>query len=215
MAAPATDRVDDSARNWNRISLRLAPRAFRTPISRIRPATDSNMIFMITMPPTTRETDTSPGIAANRILLMVSHVLRRSLDVWSQKLFSSPGRSRRSRLKAASTSSIAACISSVVRAFTVISPMRLRCQAMVSRNVEMGTSTDASRITPRRPPCLSHTPMTSSRVDPRRMRLPIGLTCGNSFSAMSAPMTATLSDFRSSRGDIPRPSAMSQPCMVS
>ena len=70
-------------------------------------------------------------------------------------------------------------------------------------------------MTPSRPPCLSHTPTTSSRVDPSRMRFPIGLPSGNNLSAMSAPMTATLSDFRSSSGDMPRPSATSHPCIAS
>jgi len=43
-----------SSRNWVRIALRGAPRAFRTPISRVRSVTATSMMFMIPIPPTTR-----------------------------------------------------------------------------------------------------------------------------------------------------------------
>ncbi len=62
-AAPTVDRVADSTTNWARMSRRLAPSAFRMPISRVRSDTAMSMMFMITMPPTTREMATSPGSA--------------------------------------------------------------------------------------------------------------------------------------------------------
>ncbi len=53
--------VADSMRNWRRMSLRRAPSALRTPISRVRSVTETSMMFMMTMPPTTSET---PAMAA-------------------------------------------------------------------------------------------------------------------------------------------------------
>jgi len=44
-------------RNWRRTSRLRAPRAISTPISLVRSTTATSMMFMITMPPTPRETD--------------------------------------------------------------------------------------------------------------------------------------------------------------
>src|SRR5512135_2828768 len=51
---PIAEMTEDSMRNWKRISLRRAPTAMRMPISLVRSETDTNMMFMITMPPTIR-----------------------------------------------------------------------------------------------------------------------------------------------------------------
>src|SRR6185312_2813537 len=64
-SAPAADSVADSTTNWARMSRRRAPSAFRMPISRVRSLTAINMMFMITIPPTTREIATRPGRATN------------------------------------------------------------------------------------------------------------------------------------------------------
>ena len=40
--------------SWLRMSRYLAPRDFRMPISRVRSVTDTSMIFMMPMPPTSR-----------------------------------------------------------------------------------------------------------------------------------------------------------------
>ena len=53
-APPKTDRITDSTRNWRRMSRRRAPSALRTPISRMRSVTETSMMFMTTMPPTSR-----------------------------------------------------------------------------------------------------------------------------------------------------------------
>ena len=42
-------------RNCIRMLRRVAPSALRMPISRVRSVTDTSMMFMITMPPTTSE----------------------------------------------------------------------------------------------------------------------------------------------------------------
>lgn len=53
---PRQDRTRDSKRNWRRILRLLAPTALRIPISRERSETETSMIFMTPMPPTSRET---------------------------------------------------------------------------------------------------------------------------------------------------------------
>jgi hypothetical protein len=46
------------------MSLRRAPSALRTPISRVRSVTETSMIFMITMPPTTSEMEAMAMVTA-------------------------------------------------------------------------------------------------------------------------------------------------------
>ncbi len=61
---PRPASMDDSTRNWFRMSCRRAPTDFRTPISRVRSLTTASMMFMITTPPTTMKTLTTPTAAA-------------------------------------------------------------------------------------------------------------------------------------------------------
>ena len=44
-----------SSRNWDRMFFSVAPRAFLRPISCVRSVTDTSMMFMMPMPPTTSE----------------------------------------------------------------------------------------------------------------------------------------------------------------
>ena len=44
-----------STRNWMRMSVRFAPRAFLRPISFVLSVTDTNIIFIIPIPPTSNE----------------------------------------------------------------------------------------------------------------------------------------------------------------
>ncbi len=76
------------------MSRRRAPSALRTPISRVRSSTDISMMFMITMPPTTRATATRPGPATSSTFLIVFQASSTSLAVSMSKSFSSPGRRR-------------------------------------------------------------------------------------------------------------------------
>ena len=55
---PAADSINDSTRNWFRMSLCLAPTDLRIPISCVRSVTTASMMFMITTPPTTMNTET-------------------------------------------------------------------------------------------------------------------------------------------------------------
>ena len=55
MTPPMAEVVPASMINWLRISRPLAPRDLRMPISRVRSVTDTSMMFIMPMPPTTRE----------------------------------------------------------------------------------------------------------------------------------------------------------------
>ena len=54
-AQPSIHSTTASIRNCTRMVRRLAPMAFRMPISRVRSVTVTSMMFMIPMPPTIRE----------------------------------------------------------------------------------------------------------------------------------------------------------------
>ena len=53
---PKSVMTTDSAKNWRRISLELAPIAFLMPISLVLSATVASIIFIMPMPPTIRAT---------------------------------------------------------------------------------------------------------------------------------------------------------------
>src|SRR5260221_7032871 len=69
MAPPNNPTAAASMRNWERISKRRAPTALRRPISRVRSVTETSMIFMIPMPPTTRET--AAMMVKNQLIVFV------------------------------------------------------------------------------------------------------------------------------------------------
>jgi hypothetical protein len=54
MTPPMRHTITASIKNWSRMVCFLAPTAFRMPISLVRSRTDTNMMFMTPMPPTTR-----------------------------------------------------------------------------------------------------------------------------------------------------------------
>ena len=60
--SPSTEA---SSRNWRRIRRGVAPRALRRPISRMRSVTDTSMMFMTPMPPTSSEI---PAIPPSRMV---------------------------------------------------------------------------------------------------------------------------------------------------
>ena len=77
------------------------------PISRVRSVTDTSMMFMITMPPTTSETAAIPIVAMKNVLLNPDQMLSRLALVSISKLSSSPTRSCRWARNATRASSIA------------------------------------------------------------------------------------------------------------
>ena len=54
-APPAPESRTVSTRNWMMMSRRLAPSARRMPISRVRSVTLASMMFMMPIPPTSRD----------------------------------------------------------------------------------------------------------------------------------------------------------------
>ena len=52
---PDRDSRAASTRNWRRMSFARAPSALRSPISRVRSITDTNMMLAMTMLPTTSD----------------------------------------------------------------------------------------------------------------------------------------------------------------
>src|SRR5437879_263730 len=56
---PAQHNTTDSTRNWFTTSCWRAPTAFLMPISLVRSTTDTNIIFIITIPPTTSDIPTT------------------------------------------------------------------------------------------------------------------------------------------------------------
>ena len=61
IAPPARQSTSASIRNCIRMSRFLAPSALRTPISRVRSVTETSMMFMIPIPPTSSETSAIPA----------------------------------------------------------------------------------------------------------------------------------------------------------
>ena len=77
--------------------LRVAPSAFRTPISRVRSVTLTSMMFMMPMPPTSRLTPAIPASSIEKVWVVSLKVSRMSDDCWMLKSASSVGRMRCSR----------------------------------------------------------------------------------------------------------------------
>jgi len=69
---PTMLKAIDSTRNCSKISMIRAPTDFRSPISRVRSVTDTSIMFMTPIPPTTSET---PAIPARRTVNIPSNVL--------------------------------------------------------------------------------------------------------------------------------------------
>jgi hypothetical protein len=97
---PTNVRVAASTRNWNMISPRVAPSAFRTPISRVRSVTEIIMIATTPTPPTISPTLERAIIAMKKPAVMLLNASSTRSEVTSAKLLSSLGRRPR-RLRSA------------------------------------------------------------------------------------------------------------------
>ena len=71
---------------------RVAPSALRTPISRVRSVTDTSMMFMIPMPPTSRLTAAIPASRYLNVSVVCCSVARMSVWLRIWKSLSWPGR---------------------------------------------------------------------------------------------------------------------------
>src|SRR5579864_9510629 len=107
IAPPTADITAASIRNCNRISLRCAPMALRIPISRVRSVTVASITFMITTPPITRNTETTPTIAVAITPVKLFHSCMSVAESRIPKLSGSLGlRWRRPRMMARASSCV-------------------------------------------------------------------------------------------------------------
>ena len=121
---PTIDSVVDSVRTCQTMSRRLAPSALRRPISRVRSDTTISMMFMMTMPPTTSDRETTP---IRMLKAPWENVFQRPTsvsDVYMPKLSFSRGRRWRFTRSATRAASIAGSTSSGRAGFTVSSSDR-------------------------------------------------------------------------------------------
>ena len=95
IAPPKVDISADSIRNCRIRSFCLAPSALRIPISRVRSVTETSMMFMITMPPTTSEIEANPNTIIVNSELICFQISRKVSLVSSWKLSSASGASCR------------------------------------------------------------------------------------------------------------------------
>ena len=74
MSPPERESVTDSTRNWERIIRGVAPRALRIPISPVRSTTETSMMFMIPMPPTTSDIAAMAARKAENVDMSLSDI---------------------------------------------------------------------------------------------------------------------------------------------
>src|SRR2546426_954627 len=104
---PINVSVAASTRNCHRISRRVAPMALRTPISRVRSVTETIMIAMTPIPPTSSATLESTSITRKNAPVSLLNTSRIWSCVIRSKVSGSPGRSPRMRRSCTVTASIA------------------------------------------------------------------------------------------------------------
>ncbi len=130
---PSDDRATASIRNCSKTSRSSAPIASRMPISRVRSVTDTSMIFMMPMPPTSRLTAaTAPSSMVNTLVVpvMASAICRVSrMEKLSSSLATILRRSRISNRKSAMMRSVSplSC-ADTIRVLTSWLPVRRRCR---------------------------------------------------------------------------------------
>src|SRR3989449_7814492 len=104
---PINVSVAASTRNCHKISRRVAPMALRTPISRVRSVTETIMIAMTPIPPTSSATLESTSITTKNAPVNLLNTSRIWSCVIRSKVSGSPGRSPRRRRSCTVTASIA------------------------------------------------------------------------------------------------------------
>ena len=80
MIPPATESTTASIRNCERISVRCAPMAFLMPISRVRSVTDTSMIFMMPMPPTSSDIAAIPE--SSIVMTLITSFITSMIAFW-------------------------------------------------------------------------------------------------------------------------------------
>ena len=173
------------------MSRRLAPSDFRIPISRVRSATATSMMFMITSPPTMRP------IAGNAVPAIVITFLSLSMnasalaDVSMKKLSGSLGLSLRRPRITSRTFSIASPMVSAVGVCTMMPSTSPRGLVKWWSGELYGAIATRSRDNPNTEPCFSSTPITVYGIPLMRSWRPSGSRSGKKYFATSSPMTTT------------------------
>ena len=144
------------------------------------------MMFMMTMPPTSSDSDTRPISTAKAPWLKLFQSSMNVSEVTMPKLSLSRGLSRREVRSATRASSIAWGTSDGSSGLTVIS--KLRREPNIFWKVPSGISTKSSCELPNRLPFFSLTPTTRKWTPLTMMVCSSGLRPLNSLSAVSLPM---------------------------
>jgi len=175
------------------MSLRRAPSALRRPISAIRSVTDTSMMFITPMPPTSSEMPATPASSRVSAVLVASRVLR--IDAWVVMVKSAWAGSviRWVCSSRSSTSSVALSMASRLSALT-----RMRC-TLVSEPpvmsspwaVEMGTTARSSGLKRPWAPRGWRIPITRKGTCWMSTSEPMALPPGKRFAAVVGPSTAT------------------------
>ena len=183
------DSVVDSVSTCQMMSRLRAPSAFRRPISRVRSLTTISMMFMMTMPPTSSDSDTMPRSTANALWLKVRQRFISVSDVKMPKSSASRGRSLRSMRIATRPSSRDAWSSEGSGGLTVSSSERRAPNSCW--NLPSGMTAKLSCDWPKNEPFFPLTPTTRKCVPPILMTWSTGLRSLNSLSAVSHPRSTT------------------------
>jgi hypothetical protein len=173
------------------MSLRRAPRALRTPISRVRSATATSMMFMITIDPTMSPMAGSAVPNASILLRIPSKKASADCDVSKAKLSGSPGPSRRRARIVSRATSWYSPRSSSEGALTIRPSTSPR--GLVTRRIGELNGATASRSSekPNTLPCRVITPTTVYGTPAMRSSRPTGLSAGKKCLATSSPITTT------------------------
>ena len=156
---------------------RRAPSALRSPISRVRSVTATNMMFITPMPPTSSEKKHISRLAAVTVLARLSKVARSESLEEISKSFSFSEVRLRTRRKAATAASCSRFIPSCEPA--MIEMLTEREFPYSSMKSEIGIATTLSGLSPSgRPPWRSMVPITSSSRRPSLIFWPSALPPG-------------------------------------
>ena len=187
---PSRVRVAASTRNWNMISPRVAPRAFRTPISRVRSVTEIIMIAITPTPPTRSPTLESASMTRKKPLVRLLKVSSSRSWVMTAKLLSSDGRRPRLDRSAAITSSWAWATVTPSWGMTE-SSIQPREWVPTLEKVLCGMMTRGPSSSPKSPAASAYTPITVNGWSKILIRRCSGSSPGNSWSASLSLITTT------------------------
>ena len=91
---PAKEIITASSRNCVRMSFCRAPIAMRIPISRVRSVTETSMIFMMPMPPTSKEIEAIAPSSTDIVRVVSASDSAAAERFLMKKSFGAPSRKR-------------------------------------------------------------------------------------------------------------------------